>query len=193
MSRKNKNNGFYGSCGEFLVAAALCKKMFHVGVLTGNAENVDLVASTRCGAHSVSIQVKSSHNCSRQKRINGKKIKGKYWLVGHIQTACSEDFWYAFVDLKEENATLKDTEIFFVPSKWVAAYTFVMASTPWFFLSDELCSSSACSIDTFAKYMEGKSECPQVPAQMPWAGENEGKRTKDVLSAMELWLQSRKV
>ncbi|MDD5866001.1 MAG: hypothetical protein PUD07_05960 [bacterium] len=192
MSRKNTNNNFYGSCGEFLVAASLSKRMLHVGLLTGNAGNIDLLVSTKYGKHPISIQVKASNICSRTRRINGTRVKGKYWLVGHCPTTVDKNLWYAFVDLKDENAPLKDTEIFFVPSEWVAAYTFVMKSTPYFFMSDELLDSDFCDIDSFVRYIEGHGGCPCVPAQMPWGGENEGMSTTKVLVGMKRWMKTKK-
>lgn len=184
---KNKHNAIRGAEGVYLVAALLSKYNIHVAPTMGNASCVDLLAASEDGSKSVAIQVKSAGNghANRNKRVGGKKISGKYWLIGNRVPTWSKDLWYAFVDLGTACADQEsDRQIYFIPSKWVAAFCSGIKKVRYYFMSVAVAENAKRNIDSLVKQINGHGNPVPVPTEMVWVGGNEGKTTAQVLSQL---------
>jgi len=85
----------------------------------GNAPSVDVLAASHDGLRSLTFQVKTSRNAYRRNRYGR---EGFEWHVGAaVIEKHREPFWYAFVDLQEQEKAW-DPRVFFVPSLWVAKF-----------------------------------------------------------------------
>ena len=110
---------FVGTAGQFHVAYGLSVREMNVAITLGNAPNVDIMASSADGTRTMSIQVKTSRNAYRPKRYDH---EGFEWDVNKsVIKKHHESFWYAFVNLQENNDKW-DPQVFFVPSRWVAEF-----------------------------------------------------------------------
>ena len=110
---------FVGTAGQFHVAYGLSVREINAAITLGNAPSVDLMASSADGKRTLSIQVKTSRNAYRRKRYGH---EGFEWDVNKgVIGKHHESFWYAFVNLQEDNDGWSP-QVFFVPSKWVAEF-----------------------------------------------------------------------
>jgi hypothetical protein len=110
---------FIGTAGQFYLAYGLAVRDINASVTIGNAPSVDVLASSEDGRRSLSFQVKTSRNAYRKNRY-GKE--GFEWDVGpSVIGKYRESFWYAFIDLQEQNHKW-NPRVFFVPSRWVAEF-----------------------------------------------------------------------
>ena len=108
-----------GAAGQFYVAYGLSIRNIIANITIGNAPSVDIIASSDDGRKSLSIQVKTSRNAYRNNRYDH---AGYEWDAGaSVIGKHSESFWYALVDLCENNGSW-DPKVFFVPSRWVADF-----------------------------------------------------------------------
>ena len=95
-----------GVAGEYFVAAELSLRGYIASVTLRNTRGVDIIASTREGTKSVSIQVKTNNNGSTQ------------WLLSEkSESFQSSIHFYVFVSMKDLS---KHPEYFVVPSEVVA-------------------------------------------------------------------------
>ncbi len=110
---------FTGTAGQFYVAYGLSVRGVNAAITLGNAPSVDLMASSSNGKRTFSIQVKTSRNAYRRRRYGH---EGFEWDVNKgVIGKQDESFWYAFVDL-QENDRAWSPSVFFVPSLWVANF-----------------------------------------------------------------------
>ena len=181
--KKNKHNTIRGAEGVYRVATLLSKYNIHVAPTMGNASCVDLLAVSEDGAKSIAIQVKAAGDghADRNKKIGGKKIKGKYWILGKRAPVWSNDLWYAFVDLGEED----DCPIYFIPSKWVVAFCSGIKNTLYFFMPINVAQKATRNIEFLIKQINENGRPVKVPQDMIWVGTNEGKTTDQVLSNLK--------
>jgi hypothetical protein len=151
---------FVGTAGQFYVAYGLSIRNINASITIGNAPSVDIIASSDDGRKSLSIQVKTASRAYRNKRY-GKA--GYEWDVGaSVIGKYSESFWYALVDLQEENNNWKP-RVFFVPSRWIAEFvkpyfprkTYYLASKTDLKLVKDLTENRW---DLVKKYMSGDKE-----------------------------------
>ena len=113
-------NQFVGAAGQYFLAYGLAARQVNAGITLGNAPSVDVLASSSDGSRSLAFQVKTSRNAYRRNRYG---CEGFEWDVGaNVIGKHSEGFWYAFIDLGEQNIRSWSPKIFFVPSKWVAEF-----------------------------------------------------------------------
>ena len=110
---------FTGTAGQFYIAYGLSIREINAAITLGNAQSVDLMASSSNGKRTVSMQVKTSRNAYRQKRYGheGFEWDVNKWVIGKHH----ESFWYSFVDLQENSGTWRP-KVYFVPSLWVANF-----------------------------------------------------------------------
>ena len=182
MMKKNKLNSIRGAEGVYRVAALLSKHNIHVAPTMGNASCVDLLAASDDGTKSVAIQVKSAGDghANRNKHIAGQKIAGKYWLIGKRPPIWSNELWYAFVDLDDI-----ETGIYFIPSKWVAAFCCGLKNVHYFFMPIPVAEKASKNLDSLLDQIAGKGYPAEIPEEMIWVGENEGKTTRQVLKNLQ--------
>ena len=110
---------FVGAAGQYYLAYGLAVRHINASLTLGNAPSVDVLASSPDGRHSLAFQVKTSSYAYRRKRYGH---EGFEWDVGaSVIGKHRESFWYAFVDLREEDNAWKP-QVFFVPSRWVAEF-----------------------------------------------------------------------
>ena len=110
---------FVGAAGQYYLGYGLAVRQVHAAITSGNAPSVDVLASSHDGSRMLSFQVKTSSNAYRRNHYGhegykwpvSKAVIGKHW----------ESFWYAFVDLQENEEGWKP-RVFFVPSRWVAEF-----------------------------------------------------------------------
>jgi len=181
--KKNRLNSIRGAEGVYRVAALLSKYNIHVAPTMGNASCVDLLAASEDGAKSIAIQVKSAGDghANRNKYIAGQKIAGKYWLIGRRPPIWSNELWYAFVDLDDVQ-----TGIYFIPSKWVAAFCSGIKNVNYFFIPISVAGKAQSNLNSLLEQIAGKG-CPvDIPKGMIWVGENEGKTTRQVIQNLKL-------
>ena len=181
--KKNKLNSIRGAEGVYRVAALLSRYNIHVVPTMGNASCVDLLAASEDGLKSISIQVKAAGDghADRSKKIGGRKIIGKYWILGKRAPAWSNDLWYAFVDLGKET----DHPIYFIPSKWVAAFCSGIKNTRYFFMPSDVAQKAMKNIESLIKQINNTGKPINVPKDMVWVGTNEGKTTDQVLANLK--------
>lgn len=185
---KNKHNTVRGAEGVYRVATLLSKYNIHVAPTMGNASCVDLLAASEDGSKSIAIQVKAAGDghADRNKKIGGKKISGKYWILGKRRPIWSNDLWYAFVDLgMHSKGDASNCQVYFIPSKWVAAFCTGIGKTLYSFVSNSIAERAAKNIDVLIKQINGNHKPVDVPQDMIWVGTNEGKTTKQVLLNLE--------
>ena len=95
---------FVGTAGQFYLAYSLSIRNINAGITLGNAPSVDVIASSDDGRYSLNIQVKTSRNAYRNNRYGH---SGYEWDVGSsVIGKYRESFWYALIDLNEENNSL---------------------------------------------------------------------------------------
>jgi len=110
---------FVAAAGQYFLAYGLAVRQLNVAITSGNAPSVDVLASSSDGRFSMSFQVKTSRNAYRQRRYGN---EGHEWDVGKsVIGKHSSSFWYAFVNLREQEGRW-DPTIFFVPSRWVSEF-----------------------------------------------------------------------
>lgn len=108
---------FVGAAGQFYLAYGLALREINASLTLGNAPSVDVLASSHDGRYVLPFQVKTSRNAYRRNRYGR---EGFEWYVNaDVIGKHRESFWYAFVDLQEQDKTWKP-RIFFIPSRWVA-------------------------------------------------------------------------
>ena len=101
---------FVGTAGQFFVAYGLSIREINAAITLGNAPGVDLMASSADGKRTISIQVKTSRNAYRRNRYG---FEGYEWDVNKgVIGKYHESFWYAFVDL-QENENNWTPQVFF--------------------------------------------------------------------------------
>ena len=146
---------FTGTAGQFYVAYELSIREINVAITLGNAPSVDLMASSSDGKRTLSIQVKTSRNAYRRNRYGH---EGFEWDVNKgVIGKHHESFWYAFVDLQENNETW-NPRVFFVPSLWVANFVKSDWSRFMYFLPTTAESLTLNRWDLLKGYLEGNSE-----------------------------------
>lgn len=112
------NSQFIAAAGTYFVMSRLSMNEIHASCTFGNSPAVDILASSADGSKSISIQVKSAIYAQRWRG------KGDYQKVHHLEWAlgkkaakiCSENLFFAFVDLKiDENVPV----VYIIPSKFI--------------------------------------------------------------------------
>ena len=96
-----------GVAGEYLVAGELSLRGYLAGITLRNTRGTDIIASTKDGKKSISIQVKSNRSGKADWMLNKKS-----------ETFHSPDYFYVFVTFKELK---KRARFYIVPSEIVAA------------------------------------------------------------------------
>jgi hypothetical protein len=125
---------FVGTAGQFFLAYGLSIRNINAGITLGNAPSVDVIASSEDGRYSLSFQVKTSRNAYRNNRYG---YPGYEWLAGSsVIGKHRESFWYALIDLQEENERW-NPRVFFVPSRWVAEFVKPDFSQKVYYLSSK--------------------------------------------------------
>jgi hypothetical protein len=123
-----RSDALTGSAGVYFVAAQINAMGCHAALTIRSVPNVDLLASTLDGSHSVGIQVKTSTNASRQRREGGERVTFQYqWALGENawQAALTgKKLLFVFVDLgSDQGKALSDLpDIFIVPTSFLKKY-----------------------------------------------------------------------
>jgi hypothetical protein len=126
---------FRGSAGQYYVAYCLTVRNFHAAITLGNVPDVDIVVAKEDGSRLLSIQVKTATWAHRGKRYG---YELREWDVGRSSAGrSSENLWYAFVDLQEDDAIQKPL-VFIVPSLWVGNFVGIDFSRFMYLLRSEL-------------------------------------------------------
>lgn len=141
-----------GTAGVFYLAYGLAVRGINAAITLGNTPSVDLMATSSEGGKTISIQVKTSRNAYRKNRYGhegyewdvSKSVIGKY----------DESFWYAFVDL-QENEEKWNPKVFFVPSQWVAKFVKPDWSRFMYFLPKTVEDITYERWDILAGYLKG--------------------------------------
>lgn len=146
---------FVGAAGQFFVAYGLSVREINVAVTPGNAPGVDVMASSADGKRAVAIQVKTSRNAYRKNRYGR---EGYEWDVSKsVIGNHSESFWYAFVNLQEQDGAWSP-DVFFVPSRWVAEFVKPDWSRFMYFLPTTARDLTLNRWDIFENYLEADHE-----------------------------------
>ena len=123
---------FVGVAGQFYLAYSLSIRNINAGITLGNAPSVDVTASSDDGRYSLNIQVKTSRNAYRNNRYGH---SGYEWDVGSsVIGKYRESFWYALIDLNEENNSW-NPKVFFIPSRWISEFVKPDFSRKMYYLS----------------------------------------------------------
>jgi len=110
---------FVGAAGPFYLAYDLALRGINAGLTLRNAPSADVLASSADGRFSLSSQVKTSRYAYRHNRYGH---EGFEWHAGASAIGKhSESFFYAFIDLQEDNENWSPL-VYFVPSRWVAEF-----------------------------------------------------------------------
>ena len=151
MAKRGRSQ-FIGTSGQFYVAYALAVRQIHASITHGNAPSVDILAGSSDGKRSLSIQVKTARSAYRHKRYGH---EGFEWDVNvGVIGNYSESFWYALVDLQEDNNTWSP-RVFFVPSRWVAEFVKPGFSRYMYFLPKTKESDTLERWDLVDGYLDG--------------------------------------
>ena len=151
---------FTGNAGQFFTAYGLSVRGINAAITLGNAPSVDLMASSADGRRTISIQVKTSRNAYRHNRYG---FEGYEWDVNKgVIGKYHESFWYAFVDLQEEQGNWTP-QVFFVPSRWVAEFVKDDWSRYMYFLPASVKDLTRERWDLFSAYLNGE------PSAVAWA------------------------
>ncbi len=146
---------FVGTAGQFFVAHGLSIREINAAITLGNAPGVDLMASSADGKRTISIQVQTSRNAYRRNRYG---FEGYEWDVNKdVIGKHHESFWYAFVDL-QENENNWTPQVFFVPSRWVAEFVKDGWSRYMYFLPETVKDLTWERWDLFTSYLNGEQE-----------------------------------
>ena len=144
-----------GAAGQFHVARELALRGINAALTIGNAPSVDVIASSSDGSRALSFQVKTSRSAYRAKRYGH---EGFEWDVGaSVIGKHSETFWYAFVDLREEDG-ICSPRTYLVPSRWVAEFVKPDWSRYMYFLPSSASDLTAERWDLVLGYMAGEPE-----------------------------------
>ena len=145
---------FVGTAGQFFVAYNLSVRQINAAITLGNAPSVDIMASSSDGKRTISIQVKTSRNAYRQNHYGE---EGYEWDVNKgVIGKYHESFWYALVDLRQEDETC-DPEVFFVPSRWIAEFVKPDWSRYMYFLPMTAKELTYERWDLISAYLNGES------------------------------------
>jgi hypothetical protein len=112
------DNAVTGAAGEHYVAYVLNKMGYPVGLTRGGSPGVDLMATNPKTGSTVSIQVKTSRDAWRPRKI----VADSHWAwhVGKkAESLEGKDLFYAFVALNDEGEKEQLPDIFIVPSEVV--------------------------------------------------------------------------
>ena len=146
---------FVGTAGQFFVAYGLSIREINAAITLGNAPSVDLMASSSDGKRTISIQVKTSRNAYRRKRYG---FEGYEWDVNKgVIGKHHESFWYAFVDL-QENENNWTPQVFFVPSRWVAEFVKDHWSRYMYFLPETAKDLTLERWDLLSSYLNNEQD-----------------------------------
>ena len=104
--KESDKTGRIGVAGEFFVAAELTRRGYVASLTSKNTKSVDILASDKDGAHSVSIQVKT---CDDPKRL-------KWKMSSSVEQSATPNLYYVFVNLNGGC----EPSFYVVPSKYVA-------------------------------------------------------------------------
>ena len=149
---KNEKSQYIGFAGQYFVAYGLSVRGMSANLTIGNTPNVDILVNSIDGLKSVSIQVKTSENAYRKKLYGH---EGYEWRVSSAAiNRHSPTFWYAFVDLQENNKTWQPL-VFFVPSKWVAEFVLPSWKAFFFFLPSKAKDITLNCWDNILKCLDG--------------------------------------
>jgi hypothetical protein len=110
---------FIGAAGQYFVSYGLAVRQINASLTIGNAPSVDVLAASHDGSRTLAIQVKTSRYAHVPTYYVYKDCRDWNVGVGAIGKQ-SDNFWYAFVDLRESASGNWAPEVFFVPSVWVA-------------------------------------------------------------------------
>ncbi|MCE5311476.1 MAG: hypothetical protein LLG20_27895 [Acidobacteriales bacterium] len=101
------------AAGEFYVAHQLSVRGFLVAIPRANVPSLDLLVSDASGAHSVSIQVKTSSGAWRDYKRTPERDHWEFDVGEKAMHQKSERLFYTFVDLNGGDGSPK---VFVVPS-----------------------------------------------------------------------------
>ena len=147
---------FIGAAGQYYLAYGLAVRQIHASITLGNAPSVDVLASSSDGKRSLAFQVKTSRNAYRRNRYGS---EGFEWDVGKaVIGKHREQFWYAFVNLREDEETTWSPQIYFVPSRWVAEFVKPEFSRYMYFLPKAVENLTLDRWDLVRDYLAGESE-----------------------------------
>lgn len=109
-----------GACGEHYVSALLSSLGLIVALPRGGVPSTDLIVTNDSCGRSVSLQVKTgSSPLNVKKRMPNESYYA--WDTGKKAIGlCSESLWYAYVDLNGWPYSLRQPNVFFVPSVLVS-------------------------------------------------------------------------
>lgn len=106
LDNKSSRTNELGVSGEYFVVAELTRHGYVTSLTSKNTKAIDILASSKDGKRSVSIQVKTCSN----KKLNTWKLNDK------VETINSHNVFYVFVNLNEDNTP----NHFIIPSGYVA-------------------------------------------------------------------------
>ena len=147
---------FVGAAGQYFLAYGLAVRQINASVTLGNAPSVEVLASSSDGKHSLAFQVKTARNAYRRNRYGN---EGYEWTVGRgVIGKHNEQFWYAFIDLREKDGKAWSPQIYFVPSRWVAEFVKPDWSRFTYFLPRSAENLTAERWDLVRGYLDGEAE-----------------------------------
>jgi hypothetical protein len=123
-----RSDALTGSAGVYFVAGQINSMGYHAALTIRSVPNVDLLAGTLDGSHSIGIQVKTST------RANRKRGKGKDRATFQYQWGLGENAWqaafksknllFAFVDLDCDQGKALDKlpDVFVVRTSFLRKY-----------------------------------------------------------------------
>ena len=123
-----RSDALTGSAGVYFVAAQINAMGYHAALTIRSVPNVDLLAGTLDGSHSIGIQVKTSTQASRKRGKGKERVTFQYqWGLGENaweSALKSKNLLFAFVDLdcdhgKELNRL---PDVFIVPTSFLRKY-----------------------------------------------------------------------
>jgi hypothetical protein len=123
-----RSDALTGSAGVYFVAAQINAMGYHAALTIRSVPNVDLLAGTLDGSHSIGIQVKTSTHASRKRGKDEERVTFEYqWGLGENAWKSafrSKNLLFAFVDLDCDQG--KDLvalpDVFIVPTSFLRKY-----------------------------------------------------------------------
>jgi len=123
-----RSDALTGSAGVYFVAAQINAMGYHAALTIRSVPNVDLLAGTLDGSHSIGIQVKTSTHASRKRGKDKERATFQYqWGLGENAWKSafrSKNLLFAFVDLDcdqgKDLAALPD--VFIVRTNFLRKY-----------------------------------------------------------------------
>ena len=122
--------------------------------------------------------LKNSRNGLIESRFDIENLN--YTLEDGILAVEDDNENYIDIDLDDI-----ETGIYFIPSKWVAAFCCGLKNVHYFFMPIPVAEKASKNLDSLLDQIAGKGYPAEIPEEMIWVGENEGKTTRQVLKNLQ--------